>query len=285
VFLRLTHHQDNPYFAPSILGISILSRSSWYQRDALWQTAVVAAPIVAFTLIILWFSRNPISPGPAVEASITNPAGFITSNFVYDGSINIENIVASSAFVLLVCAYYPRDLRFFFACLLPFAAVGAGALAELTTVSTTYVNLPFCSGSCSFYGMSGVASGMIGFAVASFLIALGIFVLQLRGTLAVKNEGAIFGNGRTGLAVLLSMFAVYVVLLLFFSGLITLPAAISGSHPPGGVSSGPPPAILTQTPPVALVHSASLVYGFLLCLAVFVRVNRRYHILVLPTRG
>jgi hypothetical protein len=262
-----------------------LSRSSWYQRDVLWHATAVAAPIVAFTLMMLWFWSNPISPEPAVEASIANPAGFLTSNFVYDGAINIENIVASSAFVLLVCTYYPRDFRFFLACLLPFAAVGAGTLAELTTVSTPYINLPFCSGSCSFYGMSGVASGMIGFAVASFLIALGMFVLRLRGRIAVGNESAIFGSGRTGLLILLSMFVVYVILLLFFSGLISFSTAISGGHPTGGVSPGPPPAILTQTPPVALVHSASLVYGFLLCLAVFARVNRRYHILVLPARG
>lgn len=227
-----------------------MSRPSWYQREVLWHTAVIATPIVAFTLVILWFSRNPISPGPAVEASIANPAGFLTSNFVYDGSINIENIVASSAFVLLVCTYYPRGFRFFLACLLPIAAVGAGALAELTTVSASYINLPFCSGSCSFYGMSGVASGTIGFAIASFLIALGISVLRLRGRLVVKNGNTIFGNGRTGLVVLLSMFVIYMILLLFFSGLITLPSAVSGSHPPGGVSSGPPPAILTQTPPV-----------------------------------
>jgi hypothetical protein len=33
-----------------------------------------------------------------------------------------------------------------------------------------------------------------------------------------------------------------------------------------------------------LVHSASLVYGFLLCLATFVQVNRRYHIFAPPVR-
>lgn len=244
----------------------------------------MTAPILLFTLVIVWFSRNPISPEPPVEASIANPAGFLTSNFVYDGYVNIENIVASSAFVLLVCAYYPRDFRFFVACLLPLAAVGAGALAELTTVSTSYVNLTFCSGSCSFYGMSGIASGMIGFAVASFLIALGVFVLRLRGRHGVKDWNAVFGNGPTGLVLLLSMFVAYIIVLLFFSGLIALPAAASGGNPPGGASPGPP-AILTQTPPVALVHSASLVYGFLLCLAVLVRVNRRYRILVLPARA
>lgn len=252
----------------------------------MWHAAVVAAPVLAFTLVILWFWYSPISPGPAVEASSGNPAGFLTSNFVYDGYINVENIVASSAFVLLVCAYYPRGLRFFLACLLPFAAVGAGALAELTTVSTSYIDLPFCSGACSFYGMSGIASGTIGFAVASFLIALGIFVLRGRGRLVVKSGDGIFANGRTGLVVLISAFVAYLVLLLVFSGLIALPAATSGGHPSGGVApSPPPPAILTQTPPVALVHSASLVYGFLLCLAVLARVNRRYHILVLPGRG
>lgn len=256
-----------------------LSRRSWYERLDLPHAVAVSAPVVVFVTVILWFALNPISPGPAVEASAANPTGLLTSNFVYDGSINIENILASSVFLLVVFLYYPRDFRFFLACLLPVVAVGAGALAEFTAISSSYVSLPFCSKSCSFYGMSGVASGMIGFAVASFLIALGLMVLQGRGRLSARNWDSRLERGWRGPVVLLSTFVGYVALLLFFSGLIAFPspASVSGHQGGGGVSS-PPPAILTQTPPVALVHSASLVYGFLLCLAVFMRVNQRYHI-------
>lgn len=258
-----------------------MSRHSWYERIDLFHGVIVAAPVAVFVSLFLWFSWNPINPGPAVEASVANPVGLLTSNFVYDGSINIENIVASSVFLLVVFLYYPRQFRFFLACLLPAVAVGAGALAEFTAISTSYLNLPVCN-SCSFYGMSGVASGMIGFAVASFLIAIALIIFRGRGRLSVTNWDTRLGKGRRGPAILLSVFVGYVFLLLFFSGLIVFPSSASGHQGSAGVGgsvSSPPPAILTQTPPVALVHSASLVYGFLLCLAVFIRVNRRYRIL------
>jgi hypothetical protein len=271
--------RENAYVVPGPDN-RILNRSSRYQFDAILHAAIVAAPVVAFTLVIFWFSRNPITPVPAVEASVNNPTGFLTSNFVYDGLINIENIVASSIFLLAVCIYFPWGFRVFLAYLLPLAAIGAGSLAEFTTMSTSLVHLPFCSGSCSFYGMSGMASGMIGFAVATFSIAVVALVLRMRGRMAVKEGDATFGRGMKGLVLLLSMFVAYLVSLLFFSGLIPLPTTVaSGNQGPAGAPPGPPPAILTQAPPVALVHSASIVYGFLLCLVVFTQVNRHYHIL------
>lgn len=239
-----------------------------------------------FVGVILWYAVNRISPGPDVEASLANPAGLLTSNFVYDGWVNIENILASSLFLLGIFLYYPRGLRFFLACLYPLAALGAGALAEFTAISSPYVSLPFCSKSCSFYGMSGMASGTIGFAVASFLIALGLILLQRRGTWSATELDSKLGMRNRGPIGLLSIFLAYMLLLLLFSGLVALASSgsVSGHQGVGGVGvPSPPPAILTQTPPVALVHSASLVYGFLLFLVVFIRVNQRYHIMA-PTR-
>jgi hypothetical protein len=252
--------------------------------DLVLHAAIISAPVIVFTSIIVWFSQNRISPNPTVEASAANPLGLLTSNFVYDGSINIENIAISSVFLLIVCLYYPKQLRIFMVYLLPFIAVAAGALAEFTAISSPYVSSPLCAQSCSFYGMSGVASATVGFTFASFLIAFGLVILQrMKGRLSIKQSTLL--TGRTGLTsqvILVSAFVVYLVLLLVFSGVIALPSSPSSSS--SSSSPPPPPAILTQAPPVLLVHSASLVYGFLLCLATFVQVNRRYHIFAPPVR-
>jgi hypothetical protein len=253
--------------------------------DLVLHAAVISAPVIVFTSIIVWFSQNRISPNPTVEASAANPLGLLTSNFVYDGSINIENIVASSVFLLIVCLYYPKQLRIFMVYLLPFIAVAAGALAEFTAISSPYVSLPLCAQSCSFYGMSGVASATVGFTFASFLIAFGLIILQrMKGRLSIKQSTLLTGRiGLTSQVILVSAFVVYLVLLLVFSGVIALPSSPSSTSSSSS-SPPPPPAILTQAPPVLLVHSASLVYGFLLCLATFVQVNRRYHIFAPPVR-
>ena len=253
------------------------------------QAALISAPLIVFSSIIFWFSRNPISPSPTVEGSVANPLGLITSNFVYDGWANIENIILASVFLLIVCLYYPKKLRIFLVYPLPFLAVASGGLAMLTAISSPYVSLPFCALSCSFYGMSGIASAMVGFTFASFFISFGLIIIQdaKRGP-AIKQN--IMVRGRTGLrsqAILASAFVVYVLLLLLFAGVITLPSSPSGNQPSGnssGTTPPPPPPIFTQTRPTLLVHSASLVYGFLLCLATFFLVNRRYHIFVSPVR-
>ncbi|MDA4135542.1 MAG: hypothetical protein OK449_00910 [Thaumarchaeota archaeon] len=251
-------------------------------RDLVLHAAVISAPLIFFTSIVFLFSEYRISPNPAVEASAANPLGLLTSNFVYDGSINVENIVLSSVFLLVVCLYYPRELRIFMVYFVPIVAVAAGGLAELTAISSPYVSIHVCAQSCSFYGMSAVASAMVGFTVASFFICFGLIVVQRTTGRPVIRKSDIFTE-RTGLrgqAILVSAFVVYVVLLLFFSGAIALPSAPSGHQSPGG--SSPPPAIFTQTAPVALVHTASITYGFLLCLATFALVNRRYHVFVSP---
>lgn len=233
----------------------------------------VAAPLTGFVAVILWFSVNPLRPSPGVEGSIANPLGLVVSNFVYDGSINIENIVVSLAFLLFVCLYYPKVLGMFLAYLLPLVAVAAGALAEFTAVSTPYISLPVCTESCSFYGMSGVASAAVGFTAASFLVLFGVIFLQKRRVLSVQEGGAM--TRPKSQALLVCAFVAYVLMLLAISGVIAIP-----SPPTVHSGSGPSvPAVFVQAPPVALVHSASLFYGFLLCVGVFVQVNRRYHLL------
>jgi hypothetical protein len=252
----------------------------------LFDFAIIAAPLFIFSAIMFWFSQYRIIPDPTVEASVANPVGLFTSNFVYDGSINIENILSSSVFLLVVCLYYPRPLRVFLVYFLPFAAVVAGGLAELTAISSPYVSLPFCSKSCSFYGMSGIASAMIGFTFAGFAISFALIIVRRAGGFNRRDFLLPEGSRRRSIVVLISSFVLYLLLLLFFSGVIALPRG-SSTAPGGGSSSGPPPppAIFTQPPPVALVHSASLVYGFVLCITTFILVNRRYHLFSPPVHG
>ena len=256
-----------------------LTLRNWRSTSHLADAALLVVPTVSFVSVILWFTQNPISPSASVEASVANPLGFLSSNFVYDGFINIENIVTSSVFLLIVSAFYPRTIRIVVVYLLPIVALGAGILAEITAVSSPLVNLHFCTAPCSFYGMSGVASGTIGFTVACFLISFGIIIarkwrgprksdLGLGGIVVPRNQ-----------AILVFGFIVYLVFLLLFSGVLAYPVQVAVHASQGGSSGAPPPpAILVQTPPVAFVHSASLVYGFLLCASILVRVGRRYRV-------
>jgi hypothetical protein len=253
----------------------------------LFRAVVVIAPLIVFVSIILWFSQNPLSPNPSVEASTANPVGYLVSNFVYDGITNIENIVVSIVFLPIVCFYFPTELRILAVYLLPFITVGAGALAEFTAISAPYVSVHFCPSSCSFYGMSGVASATIGFTVACFSVSFSLVVLQNRGRISLKREnGSDVTLPAQSQLVLVATFVAYLILLLFFAGLLQLPVHSVGHPSSGGTSSPPPPppAILVESPPVAFVHSASLLYGFVLCLAIFIQVNRRYHILTFSSK-
>lgn len=251
-------------------------------RDAI----IVVMPILVFVSIMIWFSEYPLPPNSTVEASSTNLAGFLTSNFVYDGITNVENIAASSAFLLLVCFVYPLRPRTLIAYLLPFTAVASGGLAEMTAITSPYLRLDLCGGSCSFYGMSGIASASVGFTSACFLVSFGLIVLHRRGRLAVDRERIPPGIAlpRNQL-ILICGFALYITLLLYFSGILSLP--VHGIGTPGAntsSSSPPPPAILIQTPPVAFVHSVSLAYGFLFFVFIFIAVNRRYRFLGSPNQ-
>jgi len=254
-----------------------LDRRPLRGSNRLTDALLTSAPLVAFVSAILWFTQNPLSPGPAVEASAANPLGFLTANFVYDGFINIENIGASAAFLLLVCAFYPRAIRIAMACLLPLIALGAGVLAELTAISSPYIYIHVCNTSCSFYGMSGVASASIGFTIACFLISIAFISLQRRSGVegnGIKLPGVTASRSQ---AVLLSGFVAYLVLLLFFSGVLAFPVQVAVHQVQGGSSGSPsPPAILTETAPVAFVHSASLAYGFLLSVSTFIPLSRSY---------
>jgi hypothetical protein len=244
------------------------------------QLAALTTPLAAFTSVMLWLSRYPIHPSAGVEASASNPAGLLTSNCVYDGAINVENIAVSCVFLLILCLYLPRRVGVYLVYLLPVFAVVAAGLAELTAISTRYADLSVCSQACSFYGMSGVAGGMVGFTFAGFFIIFGLTILEATGKLSSAGLESTFGKSDLrGQVVLLSAFLVYIFALLLISGLIALPSPAVPGQTVSGSSGVSPPAILTQTPPVALVHTASLAYGFFFCLATFILANRRYRII------
>jgi hypothetical protein len=248
----------------------------------LLHAALVCLPVVAFTLFMVLLSLDRIAPSAAVEGSSANPVGILTSNFVYDGSVNVLNIVTSSAFLLVVFLYYPRALRTLSAYLLPLVAVAAGGFAELTAISTVYATPRICGVSCSFYGMSGVSNAVIGFTVASFLTCFGLMVLQRRGRLISRQSTRLRASRLRNQIGLIGVFVLYIALLLAFAGVIALPMA--GTPSQGSGTAGPPPprAIFTQAPPTAFVHSASLTYGFLLCVGAVFLVNRRYQLFVPP---
>ena len=258
--------------------------------DAL-HALVVVLPVVALTSVMVWFSENRIAPTSSVEGSSANPLGLLTSNFVYDGSVNVENIATSSAFLLVVFLYFPRVVRVVSAYLLPVVAVAAGGLAELTTISTAYATTSICGASCSFYGMSGVSNAVIGFTIASFLTCFGLMALRREGAEVVEEGGekdvraAVPRRATTpwARAALALAFVAYVLLLLLLAGLIAPPAHQAVGTGSTGPSS-PPPAILVQTPPVWFVHSASLAYGFALALAIVLAAGRRYGLFAPPGR-
>ena len=55
------------------------------------EAVAVLSPILVVVLAFIWFSIHAIAQSPNIDASIVNPIGFLISNFVYDGLINIEN--------------------------------------------------------------------------------------------------------------------------------------------------------------------------------------------------
>jgi len=249
------------------------------RRGDFLKAIVLICPLVLFLSAVLWFSHNPVSPTPANEASLANPLGFLTSNFVYDGIVNIENILTSSGFLLLVCIFYPRNFRILAVWLLPLVALGAGALAEFTAISTHYTSLGICTIPCSFYGMSAIASGTIGFTVACFLIWFG---LEWFGRdRSFQSDAAPNAQLRRNQVIVIVAFVSYILLLLLFSGILGL-LILTPTHPQTStgtsVVSPPPPAVLTEPAPTAFVHSAGLVYGLLFCISLFFQVNRHYHI-------
>lgn len=246
----------------------------------------VALPVVGLSSVMLLLSVYRISPSSSVDGSSGNPLGILTSNFVYDGSVNVENVVASSAFLFVVFMYLPSTIRTFSAYLLPLVAVVVGGFAQLTAISSAYVVPRVCGASCSFYGMSGVSNATIGFTLASFVACVGLASLQSRGRLVATESQMLQLKGFRNRLVLAGAFVAYLCVLLLFAGLLTLPFRHPTVSGPGGQTiSVPPPAILTQPPPTALVHAASVTYGFVFCVLILVVVNRRYRVFVRPGRA
>jgi hypothetical protein len=247
---------------------------------------LVALPVVGFASVMVWFSLIQVPPTPAVEGSSANPIGLLTSNFVYNGSENIENIVTSSFFLLLALLYYPRILRLLAAYLLPFVAVATGGFAQLTAILTVYATPRICGDACSFYGMSGVSNAVIGFTVASFSICFGFMAFQRKGRRSTGRKSPPRAARLRYQLSLVAAFALYIALLLTFAGVIALSAPVHHTSGPGtttptvGASPLPPPLppIFLQSPPAWVVHSASLTYGFLVSVTIFFLVNRRYHL-------
>lgn len=258
--------------------------SSGVPTGSLRRAALVVLPVVGLCSILLLLSIHRISPSPSVEGSSANPLGLLVSNFVYDGSVNVENVLASSAFLFVVFVYLPSTLRIASAYLLPFVAVAVGCFAQLTAISSVYVTPRVCAASCSFYGMSGVSNAVIGFTLASFAACLALTLLEKRGRIVARQGPLLRLSGLRNQLVLAGALLAYVSLLLLFAGLLTLPLRHPSVSGVGGQSiSVPPPAILTQPPPTALVHAASLAYGFIFCVAIFVMVSRRYGVFARPT--
>lgn len=269
--------EKDPLTHGSSLTSSSFSSTLSKIRSRSLSAAIVVAPLISFVLLILWFSQNRLSPNPANEASVANPLGLVISNFVYDGHINVENIILSCVFLLIVFLYFPKMLRFTAAFLLPFMALAAAAIAEITAIST-----PLCAKYCSFYGMSAVANAVVGFTVASFVISF-VFIFQARRSKLSQRITPLRANRLRNQAILAFAFVMYLILLLLFAGAFTLQ-----THGPSQQTSGsaPPTTVFIQTtvqesPPVKIVHSSSLVVGFLLFLTLFVLTNHRYRLFML----
>lgn len=244
-----------------------MSTGSFDLKKALG-AALVAAPIIIFVSIYAWFSKYPIAQNPSVNASLDNPFGFLISNFVYDGLINIENLLISCFFLFIIFLYYPRALRARVAFFLPLIALLSGVAAELAAVST-------CVQSCSFYGMSGVVGGIIGFTFANFSISFGFLFLVRSRKVKEPFRAPLLENRFRNQAILMISFITYVFSILVFSGFFTL-------HSGGPTNQFPitvqiPETITSQSQPVQIGHTTGIAFGFLFFLALFSWTNHRFH--------
>lgn len=232
-----------------------------------------AAPIVFIASLYLWFSIHPLTPSPQLNAATGNPLGFLVSNFVYDGVINLENIGASCIFLLFLFLFCPKHLRIISGIFFPFIVLFSGSMTELAAISA-------CGSGCSFYGMSGAAGGAVGFTIACTAVTFGYLLKNER---AGKLKKAGFG---------LSLI-VYVVLLLFFAGFVAFPTSpqtqatspISPTTQPASVSWQQPqsvvpvlvhvPSMIAQEPrSVQIGHGVGVLSGLLFFVALFVKSSR-----------
>lgn len=228
-------------------------------RDILG-AALVVAPLIAFAAAFFWFSKYQISQNPTVNASASNPLGFLLSNFVYDGFINIENLIISCLFLAIIFLYYPRYLRITSALFMPLAAISSGVVAELAAIS-------LCVESCSFYGMSGVAGGIIGFTFANFSISFGLLFLHKDGKIGSQFRAPLLGNRLANKLMLVSSFIAYILLLLIFSGFFEIRSGGSSNQFPVTVQI--PETIAASPQSVQIGHTTGIVFGFAFFLALF----------------
>ena len=219
-------------------------------------------PLVAIVALFVWLSVNPISEGQNINASFGNPIGFLVSNFVYDGQINVENIALSCAFLLIIFQFYPRFLKIRSALLLPAFALIAGAITEFAAEIA-------CRGSCSFYGMSGISGGIIGFTTANFLLVMiDTFLTRRYKAKAITQKRL---KDRLPLFTLPALFVAYIMLLFIISGFF---AIHQGNGNPFPVSVQVPVSISNESQPVQVGHTSGIAVGFILYLALFLSLSK-----------
>lgn len=215
-------------------------------------------------MLFLWFSMNPITQGVSINASFRNPVGFLISNFVFDGYINVENIALSCAFLLAVFLFLPGRLKSMSALFFPAIAVASGAIAELAAALA-------CNQACSFYGMSGVAGGIIGYAIGNYFVAFGIAFIsrKFEYVYRIDEKRARFRAARFVLPILLSS---YIISLLIISGFFSIRHTASNTFLP--ITIQVPVSIATESQPVQLGHTTGIAIGFLLFLVVVLAVSK-----------
>lgn len=224
---------------------------------------MVLSPLIATAAVFVFLTKYALSEGPDINASLGNPLGFLISNFVYDGLINIGNIVLSCVFLLIIFLFYPRFLKIRSALFLPVFALISGVITMLAAEVA-------CRGACSFYGMSGVSGGIIGFTFANFSVVLvGTFLTRrVRNKKVVEDAKIIEKLPRFTVPALL---IAYVLLLLMISGFFSI-HQISNSNPfPVAVQL--PVSIASESHPVQVGHTSGIVVGFLLYLALFISLS------------
>lgn len=220
---------------------------------------LVLSPILAIVLVFVWLTIHPIAQDPNIDASIINPIGFLVSNFVYDGILNVENIVISCAFLLVIFVFCPPFLRILSSLFLPAIAVASGAIAELAAVLT-------CGTACSFYGMSGIAGGVIGFTFANFFIIFVLIFVAKPTREAIKAE-VVKPNYLPKFAVS-GIFVAYVILLFLLSGFFAINT--TSTNNPFPVTIQVPISIAGESHSVQVGHSIGIAFGFLVCLALLI---------------
>lgn len=244
--------------------VTMMRVGSKWSND-LVEAGLILTPVVGVALIFIWYSIHTIAQGTTVNASIANPIGFIIANFVYDGLVNIENIVLSCAFLFVLFLFCPTFLRIRTALLFPAIAVASGVIAMLAATFT-------CGTACSFYGMSGVAGGVVGFTFANFCVVIGLafFRTNARSAHIRRYSDAEDKLPRYSVFVLLVS---YIILLLVISGFFAIhPTSTSNPFP---IIVQIPISIASESQSVQVGHSTGISFGFSLSLVILLSLLKR----------